>query len=121
MFQDLGGLWALKFTALKCEDGERASSSCGTAGDRGDEKDAVAFLHGARFAAEEANVLFVEVDVEDLADLAAFVADVAGERGELAGERVESFGDGPGATGNFSRAVGETAECRWDFDCDGHC
>ena len=53
----------------------------GAAGDGGDEEDAVAFLEGAGLAAEEANVFFVEIDVEELADLAGLVADVLGEVG----------------------------------------
>jgi len=90
------------------------------AGDGGDQKDAVAFFEAAGFAAEEANVFLVEVDVEELADLAAVVADVAGELWELRGERVQSFGDRGGATVNLGRAVGEAAKGCGDFDGDGH-
>src|SRR3989442_12959977 len=55
------------------------------AGDRGDEHHAVAVAEGAGFAAEEANVFFVEGDIEELANLALVVADVAGEGGEAGG------------------------------------
>src|SRR6266403_1099338 len=89
-----------------------------TAGDGGDEEDAVAFLEGAGFAAEEADVFFVEVHVEELADLALVVADVAPESGEARGECVEGFGDGGCATVYLRRAVGEAAEGGGDFD--GH-
>ena len=90
-----------------------------SASDGGDKEDAVAFLEGAGFAAEEADVFFVEVDVEELADLALVVADVAPEIGEAGGELIEGFGDGGRATIHFRRAVRETTECGWDFD--RHC
>jgi len=63
-----------------------------------------AFLESAGFAAQEADVFFVEIDVEELADLALVVADVAAEIGEAGGELVEGFGDGRRATVYFWRA-----------------
>src|SRR5438034_10933958 len=91
-----------------------------SASDGGDKEDAVAFLERAGFAAEEADVFFVEVDVEELADLALVVADVAPEIGEARGEFVEGFGDGGCATVYFRRAVGEAAEGGGDFDGHWH-
>src|SRR6266404_1209832 len=91
-----------------------------SAGDGGDEEDAVAFLEGAGFAAEKADVFFVEVDVEELADLALIVADVAPEIGIARGELVEGFGDGGRATVYFRRAARETTEGCWNFDGHGH-
>src|SRR6202035_4848230 len=91
-----------------------------SASDGGDEEDAVAFLEGAGFAAEEADVFFVEVDVEELADLALVVADVAPEIGEARSELVAGFGDGSRFSVYFRRAVGEAPECGGDFDGDGH-
>src|SRR6266566_3510883 len=61
------------------------------AGYRGNQQNAIAFLEGAGFAAEEADVLFVE-----------------------------GVGDGGCATGYFRRAVGEAAERCWDFNGYGH-
>jgi hypothetical protein len=90
------------------------------AGDGGDEEDAVAFFDGAGFAAKEANVFFVEIDVEELADLAAVIADVAREIREARSELRENFGDGGGATIDFWRAVSEAAERGGDFYCDWH-
>src|SRR6267143_4788742 len=69
-----------------------------SAGNGGDEENAIAFLEAAGFAAEEANVFFVEIDVEELANLALIVAHVAREIGEPRGEFVESLGDGRGTT-----------------------
>src|SRR5882724_5845807 len=88
----------------------------GTAGDGGDEENAIAFLEAAGFAAEEANVFFVEIDVEELANLALIVAHVARKIGEPRGEFVQSVGDGGGATVYFWRAFGEAAKRCRDFD-----
>src|SRR6267378_4683048 len=82
----------------------------GASGNGGDEENAIAFLEAAGFAAEEANVFFVEIDVEELANLALIVAHVAREIGEPRGEFVESLGDGGGTTVYFWRAVGEATE-----------
>src|SRR5713226_4710051 len=93
---------------------------CAASGDGGDEEDAITFLEGAGFAAEEADVFFVEIDVEELADLALIVADVAAEIGEARGEFIEGFGDCGRATVHFGRAVGEAAEGGGDFDGHWH-
>jgi len=92
----------------------------GAAGDGGDEEEAVAFFEGGGFAAEEAYVFLVEVDVKELADLALVVADVAREGGEFGGEVVEGVGDGGGGAVVLGCAVGEAAESGGDFDGDGH-
>jgi len=70
------------------------------------------------FAVEEADVFFVEIDVEELADLALVVADVTGEGGEFSGQIVQSFGDRGGGGVYLWRAFGETAEGCGDFYCD---
>src|SRR5216684_1915985 len=91
-----------------------------SARNRWNQQDPIAFLERAGFAAEEADVFLVEVDVEELADLALIVADVATEIGEAGSKLVEGIGDGGRATVHFRRAVGEAAEGRWDFDGYGH-
>src|SRR5260370_24008926 len=58
----LGGLWLSR-----------------TAGDGGDEHDLVAVLEGVGFAAEEADVFVVDVDVNEAAELAVFAFDLRGE------------------------------------------
>jgi hypothetical protein len=45
----------------------------GPAGNGGDKENAIAFLEAAGFAAEETNVFFVEIDVEELSNLALIV------------------------------------------------
>src|SRR3989442_8244505 len=69
-----------------------------TAGDRGDEHHAIAVAEGAGFAAEEANVFFVEVDIEELANLPLVVADVAGKSRGGGGGGVLGGGKSAGAT-----------------------
>src|SRR2546421_10365293 len=77
---------------------------------RRDQQDTIAFLEGAGFAAEEADVFFVEIDVEELADLALIIANVTGEIGETGSEFVEGVGDRGRATVHFRGAVGEATE-----------
>src|SRR6267378_2112965 len=90
------------------------------AGDGRDEENAIAFLEGTGFPAEEADVFFVEIDVEELANLALIIADVAREIREPGGKFVQSLGDGRGATVKFCRAVGESPERCGDFDGHRH-
>src|ERR1700741_2807561 len=90
------------------------------AGYRGHQKNAIAFLKRAGFTAEEADIFFVEVNIEELADLALIVADVAREIGEARSKLVESFGDSRGATVHSGRAICEAAEGGGNFDGDGH-
>src|SRR5580698_2764056 len=92
----------------------------GTAGDGGDEEDAVAFFEGAGFAAEEADVFFVEVDVEELADLAGLVADVFRKVGEASGQLGQGGCDGGAVTVDLGGTVGETAERCGNFDGHAH-
>src|ERR1700720_1826591 len=86
------------------------------AGDGGDEEEAVAFLEGAGFAAEEAEVFFVEVDVEELANLALVVADVARQIGIARRKFIQRVGDRGYATVHLGGAFGEAAEGCWNFD-----
>src|SRR5881396_388680 len=80
----------------------------------------VAFLEGAGFAAKKADVFFVEVDVEELADLALIIANVTREVRKARSELVESVGDCGRATVYFWGAVGEATERCWDFDGHWH-
>jgi hypothetical protein len=85
------------------------------AGDGRDEQDTVTVFDGAGFAAEEADVFIVEINVEELANLALVVADVAAEIGKFSGQLIQGFGDCDGATVHLGLAVGEATEGRWDF------
>src|SRR5882757_2595079 len=87
-----------------------------TAGDGGNQKHPVALLERAGFAAKEADVFFVEVDVEELADLALVVADVARELGIAGRKLIQCVGDRRCATVHSWGAFGEATEGRRDFD-----
>ena len=74
----------------------------GAAGDGGDEHDLVAVLEGVAFAAKEADVFVIDVDVDEAAELAIFAFDLGGEGwkglvdvseegGEILGGGVEVF------------------------------
>jgi hypothetical protein len=104
----------------KLRPSEERAKGLAAAGDGRHEKDTISFFEGAGFTAEEADIFFIEVNIEELADLALIVADVAREGGEARSEFVESFCDGGGATVHFGRAVREAAEGGGNFDGDGH-
>src|SRR6266850_665317 len=72
----------------------------GSAGNGGNEENAIAFLEAAGFAAEEADVFFVEIDVEELANLTLIVAHVAREIGVPLGEFVQRRGAIASVAGN---------------------
>src|SRR5713101_6595964 len=91
-----------------------------SARNRRDEENAIAFLEGAGFPAEEADVFLVEIDIEELADLALVVANMAAESREAGSELVEGFRDGGGATVHSRRTLGEAAERSGNFDRNGH-
>src|SRR5258708_6286154 len=90
------------------------------ASDGGNEEDAITFLESAGFASEEADVFFVEIDVEELADLALVVADVARESGIARRKFIQRVGDRGCATVHLWGDFGEAAEGCWNFDGHGH-
>jgi len=91
-----------------------------SARNRRDEENAIAFLESAGFPAQEADVFLVEIDIEELADLALVVADVAAESREAGSKLAEGFRDGGGTTVHPRRAFGEAAKGGRDFDRNGH-
>src|SRR2546425_12664276 len=91
-----------------------------SARNRRDEENAIAFLESARFPAQEADVFLVEIDIEELADLALVVANLAAESREAGSKLVKGFRDGGGTTVDLRRALGEAAERGRDFDRNGH-
>src|SRR5260370_34892022 len=70
------------------------------AGDGRNKGDAIAFFEGAGLAAKEADVFFVEIYVEEPANLALILAEVARKIGEARMGLVDGFGAGVGATVN---------------------
>jgi hypothetical protein len=99
---------------------ELRASKCLASGNGGNERDAVAVADRAGFAAEEANVLFVEVDVQELADLALLIAKVTRDFGEVRCKLVEDGGESAGRTLQGRRSRRETAKGRGDINDDGH-
>src|SRR3954471_20410076 len=69
-------------------------SDISASGDRGDDAQLVAVLDGGLHAVEVADVLVVEVDVDELADLVALVVEAGLDAGVLGDEGVEHFFDG---------------------------
>jgi len=94
----------------------QSASAC----NRRDEENAIAFLESAGFPAQKADVFLVEIDIEELADLALVVADVPAESREAGSKLVEGFRNGGGTTVHPRRALGEAAKGGRNFDRNGH-
>ena len=62
---------------------EKRCAGLESARDRWDQHDLVAILKGIRFAAQEADVFVVDVDVDEAPQLALLILDLGGERGEV--------------------------------------
>src|SRR5262249_49791227 len=98
-----------------------AGTSERTARNRRNQENAIALFQRTGFAAQEANVFFVEIDVQELANLTLVVADVAAQIRKSGGEFVESFGNRRRGPAVYSgRTVGEAPESGGDFDGDRH-
>src|ERR1035437_679998 len=82
----------------------------GAAGDGGDQRDGVAILGGGGVLAQVANVLVVEIDVDEAAYLAFVVEDLFAQVGVVRGERVQHFADGGAGDGDGVLAPGELAQ-----------
>src|SRR5712691_5292358 len=92
----------------------------GTAGDGGDDHDAVAVLEAVGFAAEKADVFLVDIDIDELADAAGVVAEMASHGGEFLLELGKQFGEGCRSAFERRGAVCEAAKGGGDFDDDFH-
>jgi hypothetical protein len=90
------------------------------AGDRRDQHDFVAILEGVGFAAEEADVFVVDVDVDEAAEFAGFVLDLGGERGEVLVDVGDEAGQVGGFAGELLLAVGVADEGGRENDFDGN-
>jgi hypothetical protein len=106
------------YEARKVAAGKGWMEQLAATGDGRYQQNTIPFLQDAGFAAEEAYVFFVEVDVQELADLALVVADVPRKIRVARGELVQSFGNRAGTTVYFWSAVREAAKGCWDFDGD---
>src|SRR5437764_11377192 len=92
----------------------------GSAGDGRHQQNTISFFDRAFFAAEKADVLFVEINIQKLANLALIVTDMAPEPGELREENIQGFSNRACATVQLWCTFGETTEGCGDFDCHCH-
>ena len=104
----------------ECDGGFYGKAKLAAAGDRWDEHDLVAILEGVGFAAEEADVFVVDVDVDEAAQLAGFVLDLGGERGEVLVDVGDERGQIVGVAGELLLTVGVTDEGGREDDLDGN-
>jgi len=83
-------------------------------------KDAVAVFQRRGFTVEKADVFFVEIDVEELADLPLLVVYMARKRREARGQFGQRFGDRACSAVHARRTLGEATERCGNFNCYCH-
>jgi hypothetical protein len=86
----------------------------------GDEHNLVAILEGVGFAAEEANVFVVNVDVDEAAKLAVFAFDLGRESRECQIDIGQKAGEILGCGVKLFAAIGVAGEGGGKSDFDGH-
>ena len=92
-------------------------------GDRGNDTDFVTFLNGGILVVEEANILVVEEDVNEAANVALFVTNALGQAGigllkahENLGDCVAVGRDDLFFSGKFAERCRDTNGCGHDFN-----
>jgi hypothetical protein len=104
---------------LGCEDSP--GFICALSGSTGygwDEHNLVSILKGVGFAAEEADVLIVDIDIDEAAQLAGFVLDLGRERGEILIDVGDQRGQIGGVAGELLLAIGVADEGGRENDFD---
>src|SRR5262249_44044551 len=91
-----------------------------TAGDGRHEQDFVAGLQGAAFATEEPNIFLIEIDVQELTDLALLVADMPAEAGKLCRQNIQRLGNRCRITVKLRPSVGKPPKCSRNFNRNSH-
>jgi hypothetical protein len=86
----------------------------------GDEHDFVAVLEGVGFAAEEADVFVVDIDVDEAAELSVVAFDLGGERGECLVDISQKAGEVSGGGVEVFAAIGVAGEGCGKGDFDRH-
>src|SRR5579864_8572470 len=89
-------------------------SSFSAAGDGGHDADRVALLHGSFFSLQIANVLIVDVDVDEAAQAAIVGVQMLLQVAELRRERIQCVADGAGFEIDALVLTGELPERRRD-------
>ena len=92
----------------------------GASGNRRHQENFIAFLKRIGRSAEEANVFFVDIDIEKTADLALIIAQVRLEFGELLVEHREEFPEIGCGAGDRSDAGSMTSQSSGNIHGDGH-
>ena len=91
-----------------CEIYEELSAA---AGDGRNDQNFVSFFKAVLFIAEEADVFFVYIEVNEAANLSVFASQVLAKRRETAFNIRNKLGEICGGTGDFSYVVGVLLEC----------
>ena len=101
-----------------------AAASCfvlsTAASDGGDEHDLIPILEGVGVAAQEADVFVVDVDVDELSQLAVLVFDLRGQSGEGLVQFSEQRGQVCGVRVELLAAIGVAGEGGGKDYLDGH-
>src|SRR6266852_4073963 len=74
----------------------------------------------AKSASSLANIFLVQINIKELADLAAIVAHMARQLGKARGQLRKSFRNCAGTTVHIRRAVSKAAKRRRDFNGHWH-
>jgi hypothetical protein len=99
------------------EDGRELAAA---AGDGGDYQDLVIVFEVIFLVAEEADVFFVDIEVDEAADLAVFAAEVLAEGRELVLDLGDQFRKIGGRGRDFADVVGVLLKCVGQQDSNGH-
>jgi len=91
-----------------------------TSCDRWNDADFVAFLQRSGFFLQKTDVLVVNKDVHEAANISVLVADTLEESGVDGVEVCEDFADVRTSGGDEFLFIGELAEGGWDADLDRH-
>src|SRR5579863_3120297 len=86
------------------------ADSAASAGDGGNDQHLVALLEAVLLISEKADVFFVDIEVDEAADLAVFSAQVLAEGGKAAFDLGDELGQVGGRTGNLAHVVGVLLE-----------
>src|SRR5262249_5865895 len=91
-----------------------------TSGDRRHDRQLVAVFDRRLEVVEKADVVTVQIDVDEAPHAAAFVADAFLDAAELALEVVDHGADGGAGGAHFLGAAGEAAQGRWNANVHWH-
>src|SRR5262245_34700331 len=97
-----------------------ASTASAASGDGGDDRHLIAALQSGLLAVEEADVLFVDVDVDEASQLPRLVHQAVSQARELPFEVVDKGADGVGRGLDLGVAPGDRAQRGRNANENGH-